>query len=289
LISERDFRGAVEEMIRLAETKLPADVVAALKRSMEREESPIARKQLELMLENLEIAEFENVPICQDTGILIFFVERGTDLDLNFDMTSAIHRAVQDVTRSLPLRSNVVDPVSRTDTGNNTGDGQPVVHTELIPGEELKLALLVKGAGSENWSRLYMLRPTAGREEIEGTVIRTIEEAGGQPCPPTVVGVGIGGSADLACLLAKRSLLRPLGEPNENERLAKMERRILEAANELGIGPMGLGGKTTVLGVHIEKADCHTASLPLAISFQCWAARRASASLIDGELHLEVP
>lgn len=287
--SERDFRATLEEMLRLAETTLPEDVVKALKRSKERELEAVAKKQFELMLENLELAEREGVPICQDTGILIFFVEHGTELDLGFNLNSVISGAVQDATRSIPLRPNVVDPLDRVNTENNAGKGQPVVHVRLVPGDDLKMDLLVKGAGAENWSRLYMLSSTSPTEEIERAVLRTIEEANGQPCPPTIVGVGIGGSADVACLLAKRALLRPVDEPSKNRKLARIERRLAKAANELGIGPMGLGGKTTVLGVHLENADCHAASLPVAINFQCWAARRASARLIDDELLVEVP
>jgi len=289
MLSERDFRATLEEMLKLAETTLPEDVVKALERSKERERGAIARKQLELMLENLELANQSGVPICQDTGIPIFFVEYGLDLDLGFDLNSVIPQAIQDATRSVPLRPNVVDPLDRKNTENNTGEGQPVIHVQLVPGGGLKIDLLVRGAGAENWSRLHMLGPTSSASDIEQVVLRTIEEAGGQPCPPTIVGVGIGGSADMACLLAKRALLRPVDETSDNRNLAKMERRLTKAANELGIGPMGLGGKTTVLGIHLEKADCHAASLPLAINFQCWVARRASARLIDDELRVEVP
>ncbi len=289
MLSERDFRATLEEMLKLAETTLPEDVVKALKRSTAREQGAIARKQLELMLENLELANQGGVPICQDTGIPIFFVEYGLDLDLGFDLNSVIPQAVQDATRSVPLRPNVVDSLDRKNTENNTGEGQPVIHVQLVPGGDLKIDLLVKGAGAENWSRLHMLGPTSSASDIEQVVLRTIEEAGGQPCPPTIVGVGMGGSADMACLLAKRALLRPVDEVSDDRNLAKMERRLTKAANELGIGPMGLGGKTTVLGIHLEKADCHAASLPLAINFQCWVARRASARLIDDELRVEVP
>ena len=289
MLSERDFRVTLEEMIRLAETTLPWDVIAILKRIREHEQETVARIQIDLMLENLELARQKGVPICQDTGILIFFVELGTELNLEFDIKSAISQAVQDATRSVPLRPNVVEPLDRANTGNNTGIGQPVVYTELVPGEELKIDLLVKGAGSENLSCLHMLGPTTSANEVEQIIIQTIEEAGGRPCPPTIVGVGIGGSADLACSMAKRALLRPVEEASRNRKLARMERRIKRDANDLGVGPMGLGGETTVLGVHLEKADCHTASLPLAISFQCWAARRASARLTDDELRVEVP
>jgi fumarate hydratase subunit alpha len=289
MLSERDFRATLEEMLKLAETTLPEDVVKALERSKAREQGAIAKKQLELMLENLELANQRGVPICQDTGIPIFFVEYGLDLDLGFDLNSVIPQAVQDATRSVPLRPNVVDPLDRKNTENNTGEWQPAIHVQLVPGEDLKIDLLVKGAGAENWSRLHMLGPTSSASDIEQVVLRTIEEAGGQPCPPTIVGVGIGGSADMACLLAKRALLRPVDETSDDRNLAKMERRLTKAANELGIGPMGLGGKTTVLGIHLEKADCHAASLPLAINFQCWVARRASARLIDDELRVEVP
>jgi len=288
MLSEAEFCDAVVEMLRRAETTLPKDVVEVLKKCKRREREQVAILQFECMLKNLELAKKLGAPICQDTGIPIFFMELGADLKLDFDPLATLKKAVKKATISIPLRANIVDPLSRVNTGTNVGEGQPVVHLELVRGKKLQIDLLLKGAGAENWSRLYMLKPFDG-EAIERAVLLTIGEAGGQPCLPTIVGVGVGGSAEMACLLAKKALLRPLGKPNKNRPLAGLELRLTRAANGLGIGPMGLGGKTTVLGVHVEKAACHTASLPVAINFQCWAARRASAKLVGNRMRVEVP
>jgi fumarate hydratase subunit alpha len=288
MLSETEFRGTVVEMLRRAATTLPKDVIEALERSRRRERDKVAILQFECMLKNLELARKLSAPICQDTGIPIFFIKLGNDLKLDFNLIAGLRKAVRGATRSIPLRANLVDPLSRVNTKTNLGVGMPAVHMELVRGKRLQIDLLVKGAGAENWSRLYMLRPSEG-ELIERAVLLTIGEAGGQPCPPTIVGVGIGGSAEVACLLAKKALLRPLDEPNKERQLARFEHRLTRAANELGVGPMGLGGKTTVLGVHIEKASCHTASLPVAINLQCWAARRASAKLVGDRMRVKVP
>ena len=288
MLSEAEFRSTVVEMLRRAATTLPEDVVEALKKSKRREHERVAILQFECMLDNLELAKKLGTPICQDTGIPIFFVKLGTGIKLDFDPIAALKRAVKEATLSIPLRANIVDPLSRINTGTNVGEGLPTAHLELERGKRLQIDLLLKGAGAENWSRLYMLRPSDG-EAIERSVLLTVGEAGGQPCPPTIIGVGVGGAAEIACLLAKKALLRPLDEPNKDRGLAELELRLTKAANKLGVGPMGLGGKTTVLGIHVEKAACHTASLPVAIDFQCWAARRASAKLVGGRMRVEVP
>jgi len=288
MLSEAEFRGTVVEMLQRAVTTLPKDVVEALKRCKRCEREQVAILQFECMLKNLELAKKLGAPICQDTGVLIFFMELGTDLKLDFDPIAALKRAVKEATLSIPLRANIVDPLSRVNTKTNVGEGMPAAHLELVCSKRLRIDLLLKGAGAENWSRLYMLRPSDGGA-IERAVLLTVGEAGGQPCPPTIVGVGVGGSAEVACLLAKKALLRPLDRPNKDRRLARLELRLTRAANELGIGPMGLGGETTVLGVHVEKAACHTASLPVAINLQCWAARRASAELVEDRMRIEVP
>jgi fumarate hydratase subunit alpha len=289
MLTKSKLQKTAVEMLSRAATTLPKDVVRALKLCKANETHKIARLQFDTMLRNLELAKKLRAPICQDTGIAIFFVKLGFELDLNFDLCQALADATREATRKVPLRANIVDPLSRTNTGTNVGEGQPIVHLELVRGKELQLDLIIKGAGAENCSRLFMLKPTAGEEAIRRAVLLTIEEAAGQPCPPTIVGVGVGGSADIACLLAKRALLRPLDRKNPDKKLARMELELKNAANELGVGPMGLGGRTTVLGVHVMKSACHTASLPLAIDFQCWAARRASARLVGDELRVEAP
>ena len=289
MLTEVKFRTTIVEMLCRAETKLPKEVVRALKQGKIREQNLIAKLQFDCMLKNLELARKLGAPICQDTGTFTFFIRLGSELKLNFDLKKVLDKAVAQATREVPLRANIVDPFTRENTGTNVGIGQPSVHLELVPGKKLSVDLLVKGAGAENWSRFFMLKPADGERAIERAVLLTLVEAGGQPCPPTIVGVGVGGSAEITPTLAKRALLRPLDRPNPDRRLAKLERQIMQAANGLDIGPMGLGGRTTVLGVHVEKAACHTASLPVAVTLQCWVARRARARLINGRLHVEVP
>jgi fumarate hydratase subunit alpha len=289
MLTKSELQKTAVEMLSRAATSLPKDVVQALKLCKTKETNKIARLQLDTMLRNLELAKKLRAPICQDTGIPIFFVKFGSELKLSFDIGRALADAVREATQKIPLRANVVDPLSRANTWTNVGEGQPIVHLELARGEGLQVDLIIKGAGAENWSRLFMLKPTAGEEAIKRAVLLTIEEAAGQPCPPTIVGVGIGGSADVACLLSKKALLRPLDLKNPDKRLARIELELKNAANELEIGPMGLGGRTTVLGVRTATAACHTASLPLAINFQCWAARRASARLVGDKLKVEAP
>jgi len=289
MLSKLELHNTVVEMLRRAATTLPKDVINALEISKRREGNKIARLQFDCMLKNLKLARKLSAPICQDTGTFTFFIELGSELELDFDVQQTLSEAVRQATRVIPLRPNLVDPLTRKNTGTNTGEGQPVLHLEPMRGKRLRIDLLVKGAGAENCSRLFMLKPTAGEEAIKRAVLLTVEEAGGQPCPPTIVGVGIGGSAEAACLLAKKALLRPLGSKNPDKKLARMERELMNGANGLGIGPMGLGGRTTVLGVHMAKAACHTASLPVAVNLQCWAARRASARLVGDKLRVEVP
>ena len=289
MLSKLELHNTVVEMLRRAATTLPKDVINALEISKKREKNKIARLQFDCMLKNLKLARKLGAPICQDTGTFTFFIELGSELELDFDIRQALSEAIGQVPRAIPLRPNLVDPLTRKNTGTNTGEGQPALHLEPMRGKRLRIDLLVKGAGAENCSRLFMLKPTAGEEAIKRAVLLTIEEAGGQPCPPTIVSVGIGGSAEAACLLAKKALLHPLGSKNRDKKLARMERELTNDANGLGIGPMGLGGRTTVLGVRIAKAACHTASLPVAVNLQCWAARRASARLVGDKLRVEVP
>jgi fumarate hydratase subunit alpha len=289
MLTEAKFRAAIVEMISRAETTLPADILKALKQGRARERTSLAKLQFDCMLKNLELARKLGAPICQDTGAFTFFVQLGSRLKLNLDLKKSITKAVTQVTREVPLRANIVDPLTRKNTGANVSTKQPSIHLELVPGKKLLIDLLIKGAGTENWSRFFMARPTEGERAIGRAVLLTLSEAGGQPCPPTIVGVGVGGSAEIAPLLAKRALLRPLGRLNPDAKLAKLERRLTQSANELGIGPMGLGGRTTALGVHVEKAACHTASLPIAVALQCWVARRGRARLINGRLRVEVP
>ncbi len=289
MVPRGEFKDTALKMLKQAATKLPRDVVDVLREAKEREESREAVSQLDTILENLDVAEGKNIPICQDTGLPIFFIRVGRKTELDFDLSEALEEAVKEATEKVPLRPNVVDPLTRENSRNNTGEKHPLTHLERTGEEGLIIELMLKGAGSENWSRLFMLNPTSSEEHIIEKVTRVVEEAEGQVCPPTIIGVGIGGTADKATTLAKRALLRPLDEKNDDEDLAELEEKITEAANGLGIGPMGLGGKTTALGAKVERAGCHTASLPVALNLQCWAARRSRARMKDGEMKIEVP
>jgi len=289
MIRERDFVSAVVETIQRAETRLPKDVVGVLKKKIKMETHGPAKLQMELMLKNLEVAERRGRPICQDTGTFTFFVRIGSGLHLGFDLQKSLRKAVAEATEKVPLRPNVVDPLTGKPMKSNTGPGQPVVHVELSEGKGLQIDLLVRGSGAENCGRVFMLGPTEGAEGIKRAVLNAVAEAGGKPCPPTVVGVGIGGTCETACISAKRALLRSLNISNPDPVLRKLEREIEKSANRLNVGCMGLGGKTTVLGVCAEKTARHTASLPVAVAFQCWAARRAKAKLAGDKLKVVEP
>ncbi|HDS45511.1 MAG TPA: fumarate hydratase [Methanomicrobia archaeon] len=272
-------------LLQRAETSLPDDVTAALRRAYERETSEIARVQLAALLENIRLAEDLQRPICQDTGLPIFFLKLGRvseSLDLG-DIEAGIREGVAAATELIPLRSNVVDPVTRRGDGGNLGERIPYINCTVDPARDgLKITVFPKGGGSENMSRFTMLTPLQNEEALQAIkafVLETVVEAGGKPCPPTIVGVGVGGSADLAMQLAKIAVLRPVGTRNKKERIARLEAELLDAVNQTGIGPMGLGGATTALDVHIETAGTHITGLPVAVNFQCWAARQASATI----------
>jgi fumarate hydratase subunit alpha len=260
------------ELLRKAETKLDEDVISAIRTAYENEDNEIARINLKNILKNLEIAERKNVPMCQDTGLPVFFVEIGRKVNLSFDLSNAIKEGVKIATEEIPLRPSTVHPLTRENSGDNTGIHMPVIDFEIVEGDSLKLTVIPKGAGSENVSILKMLLPEEV-SKIPGIITEAVENAGGKPCPPVFVGVGIGSTFDGAAKLAKKALLRNVNGMNE------FERKILERINSLNIGPMGLGGKTTALAVLVEIAHCHTASLPLAVNIQCWANRRATAVL----------
>ncbi len=256
--------------MRKAEIELPEDVKSALIRAETIEENQVAKSQLQAILKNIELAKNHGIPMCQDTGIMIFFVELGTEFHPGFDLEAAIKEAVILATAEIPLRPNAVNPLTRQNSGDNTGIGIPDINWKLVPGNQLKITAAPKGAGSENMSALHMFNPKE-IEHIPNFVLETVVNAGGMPCPPLMIGVGIGGSFDAAARLAKEALLEPLYTP-----MNSFEEEILEAVNALGIGCMGLGGSITALAVHVKTAYCHTASLPVAINIQCWANRHAS-------------
>jgi len=262
-----------------AETSLPGWVVDRIEEAARRESNPLAESQLEAILENVAIAAQDQIPICQDTGFPVFHLVLGRDASLPFDLREAVADGVRRATDEVPLRPNAVDPLTRINTDDNTGPGMPDLILDLVDGDALRITAFPKGAGSENMSLLAMLNPADDPLEF---VLETIVERGGMACPPLFVGVGIGGTFDLAPRLARRALLEMSGSSE-----AKLERDLLARINDLGIGPMGLGGDTTALGVKILTACCHTASLPVAVNLQCWANRSASATVGDNGWNID--
>ncbi|MBQ6218862.1 MAG: fumarate hydratase [Methanosphaera sp.] len=279
MITQEEIAQAVCQTYRKAAIILPDDIKNGLKQAYENEDSDIAKLNIKSILKNIELAEKNKIPMCQDTGLPIIFVKLGKVEVEN--LHEGIIEGVKRATESVPLRTNVVDPLTRKNTGNNIGKGIPQINLELSDKEELEITIFPKGFGSENNNKLKMLLPGEGVEGIKKFFKEAILSAGGKPCPPTVIGVGIGGSSDMVMKLAKKALLKPIDEENEDPRLAQLENELLNVANQTGIGPMGLGGKTTVLGVNIELADTHTAGLPVGICVQCWASRHATVTLKD--------
>ncbi len=265
-------------ILRKAETSLPGDVKEALIRAYGSETDEIARVQLKAILDNIKLAEELHRPMCQDTGIPIFFIKLGHCSIAPEDIEAGIMKGVEAATVLVPLRPNVVDPLTREGAGN-TGERIPHIYYEAADIDGLEITVLPKGGGAENVSAYTMLTPHEQLNGLRDFVLNSVLAAAGKPCPPTIIGVGIGGTADMAMWLAKVALLRPVGVAHPDMRIAQMEHELLEAVNSLGIGPMGLGGKTTALELHIETAGTHITSLPVAISFQCWAARKATVRI----------
>jgi len=258
---------------------LPEDVLNALRKARSEEESPLGRTVLAQILENAQIAAEEKVPICQDCGTAIVFLELGEELELtggNLNLYAAIEEGVRKGYKEGYLRKSICHPFTRKNTGDNT----PVmIYTDIVPGNKLKIRFCPKGGGSENMSAIKMLSPSEGIEGVKKFVIETVKSAGANPCPPIVVGVGIGGTFERVALLAKKALLRTVGSHNTDSDLAALEEELLEKINCLGIGPAGLGGSTTALSVHIEMLPCHIASLPVAININCHAARHKEVTI----------
>jgi len=273
-VNNVDIKNGIIQLIKKAETELPTDVINALKKAYGIEEG-IAKTQIEAILKNIDLAKKSGRPMCQDTGIQTFFVEIGVDFQHINELKGLILDAVKIATMNIPLRPNTVDPFSGENHKDNTGDNIPYITWDFVEGSDVYITALPKGGGSENMSKLGMLKPGVGIEGVKDFVVEEMIKAGGNPCPPTVVGVGIGGGADLAMKLGKKSLLRPVGNRHKDKTIAAIEEELIKRINDSGIGPMGLGGKTTVLDVHIEKAHRHPASLPVGIAVQCWANRRA--------------
>jgi len=258
---------------------LADDVITALRQAYEREESPAARNVLVQLLENAEAADRDEIPLCQDTGMAVVFLELGQDLHLiGGDLYEAIQEGVRRAYAQGYLRKSVV--VKPFSARVNTRDNTPaVIHTTIVPGDKLKITALSKGFGSENMSRLAMLTPAAGRQGVIDFVVKCVDEAGANPCPPVIVGVGIGGTAEKCMLLAKQALLRRVGDPHPDSEIAKLEAAILNRVNDLGIGAMGYGGRITALAVHVEVFPTHIAALPVAVNLQCHSVRHREATL----------
>jgi fumarate hydratase subunit alpha len=257
---------------------LGEDVLAALKKALNAEESPLGRDALSQLIENARIAQKEQLPLCQDCGTVVVFLEIGQDVHITGDLHAAVEEGVRRGYAQGYLRKSIVSkPFSaRTNTQDNT---PPVTHVEIVPGDKLKITVMPKGAGAENITKLAMLKPGEGRQGIIDLVVKTVSEGGGDPCPPLIIGVGIGGTAERAMLLAKKALLRRVAEPNPDSEIAALEKEILAKVNDLGIGPLGFGGRTTALAVHAEVMPTHIASLPVAVNLQCHSARHKEAIL----------
>lgn len=277
-IRPKQLRNKIEKevmkIITKATTQAPDEVVQILESSLDNEDSKIAEAQLELMLENFRYGAKNSIPICQDTGILNFFIELGSEFPIISNFKDIIERSVEKATKSIPLRGNSVDPLTNKNPENNLGINVPPIYIDIVENNKnLKITVLAKGGGAENISQLFMLNPSNGLYKFQNKIIETIKNAGGMPCPPIILGIGIGGDASLCMKLAKKALIRPLGERHQRPDVSNLEIELLEKLNSLNIGPMGLGGKKTCLDVHIEVAMRHPASFPVGLIVQCYSHR----------------
>ncbi|MEE9400837.1 MAG: fumarate hydratase [Dehalococcoidia bacterium] len=278
-IKAKDVTSTIARLCKEANYFLGEDVLAALRKAREEEESPVARQILDQILENADIAAREEMPLCQDCGLAIVFLQIGQEVHVSGgDLYQAVDEGVRQGYAEGYLRKSAVrQPFSaRVNTKDNT---PAIIHTEIVPGDQLKITVAPKGGGSENMSRLAVLKPAQGRQGVVDFVVSAVEEAGSNPCPPTIVGVGIGGSVEKAMILAKRALLRTVGEPSPDPEVAELEKELLQRINETGVGPGGVGGRITSLAVHVETFPAHIASLPVAVNLQCHSARHKEAVL----------
>ena len=277
IIPAEDITRAVAALCVQANTTLPPDIVSALDRQRRSEPWPLAKQTLELLWENMELAQQKDLPICQDTGMACVFVELGQDVHVEGNFEEAIHEDVrQGYTDGYLRKSIVCDPLRRVNTQDNT---PAAITVRLVPGDTCTITVAPKGFGSENMSRLAMLKPADGLEGVRQFVLDTVRQAGSNPCPPIVLGVGIGGSFDKVAYLAKHALLRPIDQPNPDPFYADLEQSLLRDINALGIGPQGFGGQTTCLGLSIETMPTHVAGLPVAVNVSCHVTRRATMTL----------
>jgi len=271
------IRQTIKNLFLQANFVLSPDVIKAFEKAKDAEESPVGRDIFKRLLENAALAKEHRIPICQDTGLAIIFVELGREVHVKGgELAASLEEGVRQAYDEGYLRKSVCHPLTRKNTADNT---PAIVHVEVVPGDRLKLVAMPKGGGSENMSRLFMLTPSAGWAGVKEKVVQTVEEAGPNPCPPIIVGVVLGGSFELAAREVKKVLLRPIGQPNPDPEAAALEAELLEAVNNTGIGPQGLGGRITALAVNLKIMPCHIASLPLAVNIQCHASRHAEAVL----------
>jgi fumarate hydratase subunit alpha len=270
---------AVVELLRKVSIELSPDIMEALTNAYENEVSDLGKSQLEAILENIRLAKEINKPICQDTGLMIFYVTIGNEFgDFSF-IPDTLATATRRATAEIPLRPNAVHPLTGQSQRDNTGVNVPIIHYDITAGDYIEITALPKGGGAENMSALAMLAPAMGVKGIKKFVIERIIAAGGKPCPPTVIGLGIGGKADYTLALAKKALLRPINKRHPEKLIADLEVELLKMVNATGVGPMGLGGNYTCLGVNIEYAYRHPASFPVGMNVQCWADRRGTARI----------
>ena len=270
------IQDTVVRMLKMAVTKLPSDVEAALRTAYKNEDDPTAKTQLSAIISNLEIAA-TGIPMCQDTGVIIYYAKVGAKFPYIDSIQDALTSATRKATEEIPLRPNAVHPLKGTNSGDNTGEKIPWVNWEIVSGDSLEITVFPKGGGSENVSIVGMLKPGAGLAGVKKLVVDNAMKYMGEACSPNIIGIGIGGGADISIKIAKQQLLRPLDDSHPEPEIAKLERDLMDALNSTGIGPMGLGGKTTVLAVKIGYAMRHPASLPVGVAVQCWAARRSTA------------
>lgn len=275
------------ELLKRAAVFLPTSVKEALRRALRFEEDELARRQLETILENISIAEAKGVPVCQDTGLPIFYVKAGGSCLEAVMLAEGIVEGTAKATKQVPLRENVVHPLSKLNPGLNVGWGMPFIYFEPSTENLVEITVLLKGFGSEAKTSLAYI-PTS--EDVEKGIIKfvldQVKKALGEPCPPYILGLGVGGTSDIAAALAKKAFMRlPIGKPSPDPEAARLEAKLLKAVNETGIGPMGVGGKTTALAVHVELCGTHTAAVPVVLAFQCWADRQATVKItLDGEV-----
>jgi len=267
----------VKKLCMDANVYLPDDVIRAIKQAKEREESQTGKDVFNMILQNIEISKNEKMPLCQDTGFAVFFIELGQEVHItDGDFVDAINEGVHQGYKEGYLRKSIVDDpvIDRINTKDNT---PAVIYTDIVPGDKVKITFAPKGGGSENMSTVKMMKAADGIEGVKDFVVEFVKNAGGNPCPPTIVGIGLGGTFDKVAQIAKKALLRPMGSRNPNPKFAEVEKELLERINKTGVGPMGLGGIVTALDVHIETYPCHIATMPVAINIQCHCCRHKEA------------